>query len=104
VVKTSGRNIEIGKALLIVGGPVSNLALASGGIALLAIFLELEAEVIGTAIFGFYFVGLSIIYLLMGPALRLMGLTRLFRVILVLEGIVFGLFLQHTLREVWAIW
>ena len=95
----AGKNLGIGRALLIVGGPISNLVLASGGIALLAIFLRLEAELIGTAIFGFYFVGLSIIYLLMNPALKIMGLSRLFQALLIIEGVVFGLFLTVSYQS-----
>ncbi len=93
----AGRNIDFGKALLILGGPISNLALASGGIALLAIFMGLEPELIGSAIFGLYFFGLSVIYVIMGPTIRLMGFSRVFRAVLALEGLVFALFLAAYL-------
>lgn len=90
-------SIGVGKALLVIGGPISNLTLATGGIALLAILLNLENEIIGAAVFGLYFLGLTLIYSIMGPAIRLMGLARIFKAIIIIEGAVFAMFLAMFL-------
>lgn len=78
-------------AALVVGTPVANLVLASGGLAAVMIFLRMDLDLIGTALFGLYSLGLLLIYIIMRPALRLLGFSRPFQVALVLFG---GLFLS----------
>lgn len=80
-------------ALVIVAGPVANLVLASGVIILVMILLNFDAILIGTTMFGLYFFGLSLIYVIMSPVLKLMGFSRIFKATLALEGLVFLLFL-----------
>lgn len=83
--------------LLTVAGPVANLALASGGMALLLILLKAEPTLIGVAIFGLYFIGLGMIYTIMRPVLRLLGVSRIFQVIVITVGITFVAFLAAYL-------
>ncbi len=84
-------------SFVLVVGPVANLALASGGIAALMIFLGVGPELLGTAVFGLYFVGLAVIYAVMIPALRELGVCRVFQALLVLFGSVFIVFLAAHL-------
>jgi hypothetical protein len=81
--------------MLTMGGPVSNLVLASGGIIVVLLILreiiEIDLLLIGAAIFGYYFVGLSAIYLVMSRVLRLIGIARIFQAAVALEGIAFAL-------------
>jgi hypothetical protein len=77
--------------ILTMGGPVSNLVLASGGIIIVLLLLRVEFLLLGAAIFGYYFVGLSAIYLVMSRVLRLIGIARIFQAVVALEGIAFAL-------------
>jgi len=79
--------------LLTVAGPVANLALASGGIALLLILLRAEPTLMGVAIFGLYFTGFIVIYAIMRPVLKLLGVSRIFQLITATFGIAFVAFL-----------
>jgi hypothetical protein len=89
----SGRNLEVGQAILILGGPVSNLVLASGAISAMLLLLRADVKLIGTAVFFLYFVGLGVIYAIMHPVLDLLGARRVFQATLVLVGVAFFLFL-----------
>ncbi len=79
--------------LLTLGGPVSNLVLASAGISLVCWILDLDFLLWGLLIFGFYFFGLAVIYTIMAPALGSLGIAKLLRVVIALEGVVFVLLL-----------
>jgi hypothetical protein len=83
--------------LVTLGGPVSNLVLASAGISLVCLVLKLDVLLWGALIFGLYFFGLAMTYTIMGPALGLLGIRRLFRIIVALEGVAFVLLLAAYL-------
>ncbi len=80
-----------GKIVLLaaIGGPVGNLVLVSGAMSLVMILLDVELLVMGMAIFGLYSLGLSLIYLVMRPALEAMEATRLFQAAMVVVTIAF---------------
>lgn len=75
--------------LTVVGGPVANLALASGALSLFMIIMKVDHLVMGTAIFGLYLMGLSAIYLIMRPALGRSGMVRAFQLSIAIVGAAF---------------
>lgn len=77
--------------LTTLGGPVSNLVLASAGISMACFFLGLDVLLWGAVVFGLYFFGLAMIYTIMAPALGLLGVSRMLRAVIALEGVVFVL-------------
>jgi hypothetical protein len=79
--------------LTVVGGPVANLGLASGALSLFMLIMKVDLVVMGTAIFGLYTLGLSAIYLIMKPALRLSELMKAFQAAIVMVGVAFLAFL-----------
>jgi len=86
------------KALILtIGGPVSNLVLASGGIIFVLLLIKTDLLLIGTAVFGYYLIGLTAIYLMMSEALRLIGLARIFQAVILVEGFAFALCLATYL-------
>ena len=83
--------------LTTLGGPISNLVLASAGISLACFFLGLDVLLWGAVVFGLYFFGLAMIYTIMAPALGLLGVSKLLRAVIALEGVVFVLLVIATL-------
>jgi len=84
-------------AAVTLAAPVANLVLASGALGAVMIFLQLDVELIGTALFGMYSLGLLSIYIIMRPALRMMGFSRPFQGALLLFGVLFIVFLAAYL-------
>ena len=87
---------ELVKAKLLVltlGGPVSNLVLASAGISLVCLLLKVNVLLWAGLIFGFYFFGLAMIYTIMAPALGLLGVNKLMQIVIALQGVAFVLLL-----------
>ena len=81
---------------LTVLGPVANLALASGAITILLLLLHAEPMVFGATIFGFYALGLTVIYAIMRPVLRLLGLASVMKVAIALCLFAFLAFLSAS--------
>ncbi len=72
---------------MVVGGPVANLVLASGALSFLMIVMKTEPMLIGTTVFGLYFLGLGLIYLMMRSVVRLMGVARMLQLTILLVGV-----------------
>jgi len=73
--------------------PIANLVLASGALGAVLILLRVDVELLGTALFGLYSLGLLVIYGVLRPALRLLGFSRHFQAAVLPFGIGFFLFL-----------
>ncbi len=77
--------------------PVANLALASGAITLILLLLHVQPLLFGVVIFGFYALGLSVIYIIMRPVLNLVGVARIMKIVIGLCILAFLAFLSASI-------